>query len=94
MKHCIIVKFIEGFDYKDSLDDIRNIFDGALSVEGIRGYEMKLNCTPKDNRHDIAIIIDMEDDALSNWAPCQPHMTWKKKYTPYILNKTIFDYKD
>ena len=95
MKHCFIVKFVEGFDYKKHEKDIKSIFDEALSIEGIKGYEIKENCTLKENRSDIAVIFDMEDSsALERWAPCKPHMTWKEKYTPYILSKAVFDYED
>lgn len=95
MKHCIIVKFIDGYNWQAQLDDIKKIFDEALKIEGIKKIDYLLTNTNLENRSHLAIIISMDNkDALVRFKPSACHMLWKEKYTPFILNKTIFDYDD
>lgn len=97
MKHYIIAKFNKEVDKKDipnMLVDIKAIYNEALTIEGIHNIEFKLNCTQKDNRFDLMIILDMDKEALDKWAKCAPHLLWKEKYTKYLESKTIFDSED
>lgn len=52
MKHYIIVKFNEGYDYKKEIDNIKKLFDESLKLEGVSKVDIYINRTQKE-------IIDM-----------------------------------
>ena len=83
MKHLIIVKFKENVWVRESeasrkmLADIREIFD----------------VTPRPNRHDLMIEMEMDPEALPVYDASAAHQEWKAKYGDAIQSKTIFDYE-
>jgi len=91
MKHCILVKFIKGYDYISNLDNIKSIFN-AININGIKNIDYKINCVNKDNRYDLMIIINMNKEELPLYDSCKEHKLWKNNYSKYIEKKAIFDY--
>ena len=94
MKHCIIVKFIEGTDRKALLEPIRAIFSETLSIPGVRELELRTNCIDRPNRYDLMIVLDMDPSALPAYDASVPHQRWKTEYGAVVAKKAIFDYED
>lgn len=94
MKHHIIVKFKPDFKLKENLNDIKNIFNDTLKINGIYSIEYKINCIDRENRFHLMIIIDMDEVALNTYDKSNAHKLWKNKYSPYIEAKAIFDSED
>lgn len=94
MKHCIIVKFKEGVDYKSMLDDIKTLFDNCMTIDGIDDVRVLNNCVDRNNRYDIMIELTMRMDCLDVYDKCEWHHIWKDKYGEFIEKKVIFDYED
>lgn len=99
MKHLIIVKFKENIWNKEDaesrkmLADIREIFDQTKQIEGVHTVNIYENVTPRPNRHDLMIEMEMEPEALPVYDASAPHREWKAKYGDLIQTKTIFDYE-
>ncbi len=99
MKHLIIVKFKENVWNKEDaesrkmLADIREIFDRTKQIEGVHTVNIHENVTPRPNRHDLMIEMEMEPEALPVYDASAPHREWKEKYSGLIQTKTIFDYE-
>ena len=99
MKHLIIVKFKENVwnrgdaASREMLADIRKIFDRTKQIEGVHTVNIYENVTPRPNRHDLMIEMEMEPEALSVYDASAAHQEWKAKYGEYIQSKTIFDYE-
>ena len=95
MKHCILSKFKP--EYKDKLNeylpDIKKIFDGILSIDGIEKVEYITNCIDRENRYDLLIRIDMKKESLEVYDHSDSHKLWKDKYGSYLEKKAIFDYE-
>lgn len=91
MKHYIIVKFKSDFVYTEHIDDISAIFAKTLDIEGITAVDIKKSNSTRENRYDLMIEIDMEEEALPLYDKSAPHLLWKEKYGGYIAEKTIFD---
>ncbi|MBO4734382.1 MAG: hypothetical protein J5662_07895 [Clostridia bacterium] len=91
MKHYIIVKFKQGFDYKSHIGGITDIFNKTLDIDGINYVEVKSSNSERENRYDLMILLQMEKAALSLYDISKPHLLWKEKYGEYIEKKTIFD---
>ena len=91
MKHYVIVKFKEGFDFKNRVGDIEEIFKGTLEISGINAVFVKPSNSSRENRYDLMIEIDMESAALPLYDKSAPHLLWKEKYGEFIEKKTIFD---
>ena len=51
------------------------------------------NVTPRPNRHDLMIEMEMAPEALPVYDDSAAHQEWKAKYGEYIQTKTIFDYE-
>jgi len=94
MKHCIIVKFVDDFNWKDSLDDIKSIFNKTTEIEGITKVDYLLTNTDIKNRSHLAIVITMDKKSLEAYKESSYHLLWKDKYGKFILNKTIFDFDE
>lgn len=92
MKHCILVKFICGFDWKNELDRIKSIFD-SINIDGVNGTQYIINCVDRENRYDLLIRIDMEKEALEKYDLSDNHHVWKDTFSKYIDKKAIFDYE-
>ena len=91
MKHHIIVKFVEGTDYRALESPIRRIFAETLSIPGIHRVDIRLSNSDRPNRFDMLILMDMEKEALSAYDVSEPHLRWKEEYGSLIAKKTIFD---
>lgn len=94
MKHHILAKFKEGTDWKALAEPVRALFEETLSISGIHGVELKLNCIDRANRYHMMIILDMEPEALPAYDACEPHLRWKKDYGDLLEKKAIFDCED
>ena len=94
MKHCIIVKFNPNISMKmenSFIDQIKQLFDDCLEIEGIYDVKVFRNCVNRDNRADIMIEIDMDKSALEEYDKSDAHLMWKAEYGRFIASKTIFD---
>jgi len=94
MKHCIIVKFKDDFNWKESINDIKTIFNETLNIKGITKIDYLLTNTDIKNRSHIAIVITMKKEALEEYKISKAHLLWKEKYGLYILSKAIFDFDE
>ena len=94
MKHYIIVKFKQGFDYKSSIPDITGIFEKALEIKGVNSVLVKPSSSERENRCHLMIEMAMERAALPLYDKSAPHLLWKDKYGEYIESKAIFDCED
>ena len=94
MKHHIIVKFAEGTDYRALAEPIREIFEQTLSIPGVRGIDVRLSNSDRQNRYDLMIVMDMDKDALPAYDVSEPHLRWKSEYGGRIAKKAIFDCDD
>ena len=97
MKHCIIVKFKNNVSAEDKLrmlPEITELFEHTKQIDGVRGIRVLTNCTPRDNRYDLMIEMDMEQSALAEYDDCIWHHRWKDEYGGFIEKKAIFDYEE
>ena len=99
MKHLIIVKFKENIwnredaASREMLADIKKNFNRTKQIEGVHTVNIYENVTPRPNRHDLMIEMEMDPEALSVYDASADHQEWKAKYGKYIQTKTIFDYE-
>ena len=99
MKHLIIVMFNENVwdreteASREMLADIRGIFDQTKQIEGVHTVNIYENVTPRPNRHDLMIEMEMDPEVLPVYDACAAHQEWKAKYGDAIQSKTIFDYE-
>ena len=94
MKHYIIAKYNEKVADKAALlPRIREIFSAAASIEGVHGAEVYPCCIERENRYDVMIVIEMEQEALHNYDVSEMHHIWKDEFTPLLEKKTIFDHE-
>ncbi len=91
MKHYIICKFFDKSILDTELQQIENIFNECLNIEGINSVEVKRNVIDRPNRFDLMIKIDMKKEALEVYDSCNAHHKWKELYSDKLLSKTIFD---
>ena len=54
---------------------------------------MLRNCIDRENRYDLAIIIDMDKAALPAWDASELHREWKSGFGSYLAAKAIFDFE-
>ena len=97
MKRCILVKFIPEISKKienSFIEQIRELFDSATEINGIHYVKVYKCCVNRENRADLMIEIDMDRDALENYDASDAHLIWKREYSRFIDEKTIFDYDD
>ena len=78
---------------REMLADIREIFDRTKQIEGVHTVNIYENVTPRPNRHDLMIEMEMAQEALPVYDDSAAHQEWKAKYGEYIQTKTIFDYE-
>ena len=94
MKHCIIVKWNETVTDKAALlSEVRALFSSATLVSGVTGTTVLENCIARENRYDLAIVLDMDRDALPVWDGSELHKKWKADYGERIASKAIFDFE-
>lgn len=65
-------------------------FDRTKQIEGVRTVNLYENVTPRPNRHDLMIEMEMDPEALPVYDDSAAHQEWKAKYGEYIQTKTIF----
>ena len=92
MKHCIIVKWKEEADKAALLEKARELFSRCGDREGTSRVCLVPNCVDRPNRYDLAIVLDIERDALPVWDASNVHGTWKGEFGPFIAQKAIFDF--
>ena len=76
------------------LENVKNVFDKLLVIEGIHKVEYKQNCIDRANRFDLLVEIDMDKEVLPAYDESVPHLEWKEKYGKFVENKAIFDFED
>ena len=91
MKHYIIVKFIENYDYQKYLNEISNLFNQALKIKNIDKINIYKSNSDLSNRYDIMIEMILSKDALFEFDNSIIHKEWKEQFGKYIMNKVIFD---
>lgn len=91
MKHYIIVKFIENYNYDKYINEIQNLFDESLKIKNIFEVNIYKSNSTLSNRYDIMIEMILTKEALIEFDNSNIHKEWKEKYGKYISNKTIFD---
>lgn len=91
MKHYIIVKFNEDYNYKNNIEKIKELFQETLKIKDI--FEVNIYCSNSSlpNRHDIMIEMKLTKEALTEFDNSVIHKEWKEQYGKYITSKTIFD---
>lgn len=91
MKHYIIVKFKNNYNYKLEVNNIKNLFDKAKKIDGVESIIIKCSNSTRENRFDLMIEMDLTFKGLQNFDNSFIHYEWKNKYGEHIENKTIFD---
>ena len=91
MKHYIIVKFYEDYNYLESVDNIKTLFNESLEINNINNVEIYVSNSKLSNRYDLMIIMTLDKEALIEFDNSWIHKKWKEDYGKYIENKTIFD---
>ena len=94
MKHCIIAKFNDSVvDKTAMIRRIEELFASTPLIDGIHGCTVLRNCIDRENRYDLAIVIDMDKAALPAWDASELHREWKSGFGPYLAAKAIFDFE-
>ena len=91
MKHYIIVKFKNDYNYIKELNTINDLFEEALEIDGVNRVEMFKSNSDLSNRYDLMIRMELTSEGLINFDNSIIHSKWKNEYGKYIENKTIFD---
>lgn len=91
MLHHIIVKWINGVDKNDTVNRVREMYATATDIDGVNDVFVKQNITPRDNRYDLMIVLDIDDDKLVIWDESELHKRWKTDFGKLIEKKCIFD---
>ncbi len=91
MKHYIIVKFKNNYNYKYEINNIKNLFDEAKKIDGIEEITIKSSNSNRENRFDLMIEMELTFDGLQSFDNSSINNDWKNNYGKYIENKTIFD---
>ena len=91
MLHHIIVKWNSVVDKQDTAKKVRSLYSKAAEIDGVHRVDRKENITPRDNRYDLMIVLEMDDSALSLWDESELHKRWKAEFGSMIEKKCIFD---
>ena len=91
MLHHIIVKWKETVKKEEIAKKVRELYADATDIVGVHEVRLKDNVTLRDNRYDLMIVLDMDDDALVTWDNSELHEKWKVEYGDFIEKKCIFD---
>lgn len=92
MLHYIIVKWNKDVDKQAFAQQVRSLYAAAVEIDGIHSVDIKENVTPRDNRYDIMIVLNMDSAALTAWDNSDLHQKWKSDFGSFIEKKCIFDY--
>lgn len=91
MKHYIIVKFTDDYDYKGELNNIIKLFNESKNISGVDNINIYCSNSDRKNRHDLMIEMILSKEGLENFDNSDIHKVWKGLYGEHILDKTIFD---
>ena len=91
MKHYIIVKFKNDYDYLYELENIKKLFNETLNIYGVKKVDIYSSNSSLSNRYDLMIKMKLTKEGLTNFDNSIIHKKWKEKYGKYIENKAIFD---
>lgn len=91
MRHFIIVKFKENYNYKDDLLKIKALFNKAMVISEVNNIIIHESNSTKKNRHDLMIEMILTEKGLHNFDNSKVHNQWKDVYGKYIASKIIFD---
>ncbi len=91
MKHYIIVKFIEGYNYIEEINNIKELFNESLKLDGVSRIDIYKSNSSRSNRYDLMIMMTLTNDGLDSFDNSWIHKKWKEDYGKYIESKTIFD---
>ena len=91
MKHYIIVKFKNDYNYLNELESIKKMFNESLNLDGINKIDIYKSNSSLSNRYDLMIKMELTKEGLVNFDNSVIHSRWKNDYGKYIENKTIFD---
>lgn len=91
MNHYIIVKFNNEYDYLKEIDNITNLFNESLKLNGVDKVDIYVSNSNLSNRYDLMIKMKLSKDGLKEFDNSWIHAKWKSDYGKYIESKTIFD---
>lgn len=91
MLHYILVKWNPDVEKQSAAQAVRALYAKAAEIAGVRRVEIRENITPRDNRYDLMIVLEMDGEALFSWDQSQLHQQWKQEYGAHIEKKCIFD---
>ena len=91
MKHYIIVKFKNDYNYINELESIKKMFNESLKLEGVNKIDIYKSNSNLSNRYDLMIKMELTTEGLVNFDNSIIHTNWKNSYGKYIEDKTIFD---
>lgn len=91
MKHYIIVKFNDDYNYSNEIENIKQLFNKTLEIEGVKKVEIYKSNSELANRYDLMIKMSLTHKGLTNFDKSWIHAKWKNDYGQYIQSKTIFD---
>lgn len=91
MKHYIIVKFYDGYNYLNELEKIKKLFNNALTIDGVDKVEIYKSNSKLVNRYDLMIKMILTFEGLINFDNSWIHLKWKNDYGKFIQSKVIFD---
>lgn len=91
MKHYIIVKFNNEYDYKKEIVNIEKLFNESLNIEGVNKVKIYVSNSKLSNRYDLMVYMELTKNALNIFDNSWIHNKWKNDYGKYIESKTIFD---
>lgn len=91
MVHYIIVKFRNEFNYLENINEITDLFNEALKIDGVSKINIYISNSKLSNRYDLMIKMELTLEGLNKFDNSWIHSEWKHKYGKYIENKIIFD---
>lgn len=91
MKHYIIVKFIDGYDYLKHAEEIRELFNNAMEIKDVSNIKLYTSNSDLADRYDLMIEMELAKPALKIFDDSWIHKKWKEDYGRYLTDKVIFD---
>ena len=95
MKHYIILKFNDDYDYLNELEEIQELFNNSLSIDGVDKVEIYKSNSKLSNRYDLMIKMDLinltklsSEELLKGsfgieWESLRVHSSGKLSLTPH-----------
>jgi hypothetical protein len=91
MKHYIIAKFYDRNDIDRLLPEITDLFQKALSIDGVEDVKIHKSNSLRDNRYSIMIEMNLSLEGLDAFDSSDIHKQWKAMYGDKLESKAIFD---